>query len=75
MEESIKTNPNLTLKLNLASGEKEMNQDHEYYYQVQLLLIVTETKYGIFAMFTKRSLIHVRVEFDLVLKESIIGKC
>ncbi|KAK4045596.1 hypothetical protein OUZ56_033283 [Daphnia magna] len=26
-----------------------MNQDHEYYYQVQLLLIVTETKYELLA--------------------------
>jgi hypothetical protein len=43
-----------------------MNQNQEKYYQVQLQLIVTERKYGIFSTYTERSLIHVRVELDLV---------
>ena len=50
MEESIETDPKFPLKRNSTSGEIRLNPDHEYYFQVQLQLMVTERKYGIFAM-------------------------
>ncbi len=53
MEESIETDPKF--KRNSTSGEVGLNPDHEYYFQVQLKLMVTERKYDIFAMYKNRT--------------------
>lgn len=56
MEESVETDPKFPLKRNSTSGEIGSNPDHEYYFLVKLQLMVTERKYGIFAMYTKTQL-------------------
>jgi hypothetical protein len=75
MEESIETDPKFPLKRNSTSGEIGLNPDHEYDFQVQLQLMVTERKYGIFVMYTKRNLFYVRVELDSVFIQNVIRKC
>ena len=46
------------------NGEYQLSTRHHYYYQVQGQLHITQRKYCIFALWTPKSVINVRVEKD-----------
>lgn len=52
----------------------KMNTNHLYYYQIQCGLRVTTGEYCIFALWTKKGIKHVRVEYDKTLWEKTMAE-
>ena len=63
-EDAIKIVPTLKTIFTQKQGEYELSTRHQFYYQVQGQLHITQRKYCIFALWTPLSIIHVRVEKD-----------
>ena len=72
---AIENDTNFPLTYDENSHEFELKTSHEYYFQLQLQMFVTQRKYGIFVIFTTCDLVYVKVPINENLFEDVFPHC
>lgn len=72
VKDAAKADKNFALFVDEA-GELKLKSNHQYYYQVQVQMNVTDRKFALFVCFTKVDLCHVFVPYDSAFVDRILG--